>query len=301
MIELDVADLVLIASQTLGISPEAALARLDIAAAAAGAGLMDALLRHRPFPGHGEQVAAAAGLQFLAVNGWRADLDPPGAAASVIEGLASGQMSAAYAAAWLSPRLSARRASPAGEASRPAQLPGLRARTMWIIRTQVAALRQQLKSTTPGIHTPATGFIPFTDHARDSIGVAMHQARRLGHDHWNPEHLLLGLIGADEGLAARALERLGISPEAVRQQVGQITAQADPGPHPPPPTSVIDEVLGQVVAHGLYYIGTEQLLLALVRAGGPTAQALARLGAGESEIRGAITSLRVEAGRKRSA
>ncbi len=56
-----------------------------------------------------------------------------------------------------------------------------------------------------GCLTPATGFIPSTDHARHSIGLAMQEARRRGEDHWGPEYLLLGLIGEGEGLAAQAL------------------------------------------------------------------------------------------------
>lgn len=126
MITLDVADLVVIAGRTLGIGSDAALSQIDVAAAqaaltearltssvianqgtaaAAGIGLMHALLRHRPFPRHGEQIAVAAGLQFLSLNGWRADLDPPAAAAVVVEALACGQLSPARAAAWLCPRL----------------------------------------------------------------------------------------------------------------------------------------------------------------------------------------------------
>jgi hypothetical protein len=107
---LDAADLVVIAGRTLGISTDAVLAQMDIAAAqdalaearppgqepgasfpdraaaaAAGIGLVRALLRHRPFPLHGQQVAVAAGLQFLSLNGWRADLDPaPSVAVSAV-------------------------------------------------------------------------------------------------------------------------------------------------------------------------------------------------------------------------
>jgi prophage maintenance system killer protein len=124
---LDAADLVLIAGRTLGIEDSAALAQMDIAvaqealaeagpldrdlsdagaAAAAAAGLMRALLRHRPFPRQGQQLAVAAGLQFLSLNGWRADLNPPATAAVVVEALASGQLAPAAAAAWLAPRLS---------------------------------------------------------------------------------------------------------------------------------------------------------------------------------------------------
>jgi hypothetical protein len=64
-----------------------------------------ALLRHRPFPRHCEQVAVAAALQFLSLNGWRADLNPPAPAVVVIEALASGRLTPEAASAWLSPRL----------------------------------------------------------------------------------------------------------------------------------------------------------------------------------------------------
>jgi prophage maintenance system killer protein len=155
---LDPADLVVIAGRTLGIGTDAALAQMDIgaaqdalaearpagqghgtgfpdraAAAAAGVGLVRALLRHRPFPEHGEQVAVAAGLQFLSLNGWRADLDPPATAAVVVEALASGRLASADAAAWLSPRLSparragrSRSAGPAARSRRPVSLPPVR-------------------------------------------------------------------------------------------------------------------------------------------------------------------------------
>ena len=155
MTALDAADLVVIAGRTLGISTDAALARMDLAAAqdaldeahppgmdlrdpaaaaAAGVGLVRALLRHRPFPEHGEQVAVAAGLQFLSLNGWRADLDPPATAAVVVEALASGRLAAADAAAWLSPRLSpvrrpwgqAHSAGPAARRRRSASFPPVR-------------------------------------------------------------------------------------------------------------------------------------------------------------------------------
>lgn len=126
MITLDIADLVVIAGRTLGIGSESALRQIDVAAAqaaltearpassaiddqhaaaTAGIRLMHALLRHRPFPRHAEQIALAAGLQFLSLNGWRAHLDPPAAAAVVVEALAGGQLSPVSAAAWLSPRL----------------------------------------------------------------------------------------------------------------------------------------------------------------------------------------------------
>ena len=130
MTRLDVADLVVIAARTLGASTESVLAQMDVGAAqdalaearpvcealgkanrgraeAAQAGviLVRALLRHRPFPEHGQQVAVAAGLQFLSLNGWRADLNPASTAVVVVEALGSGQLTPDAAAAWVSPRL----------------------------------------------------------------------------------------------------------------------------------------------------------------------------------------------------
>lgn len=128
MITLDVADLVVIAGQTLGTGTQAALSELDLqaaraalaeahcrdtviidqeSAAYAGIRLMHALLRHRPFPMRSDGIAVAAGLQFLSLNGWRAELDPPETAAVVVEALACGQLSPAAAVEWLSPRLTA--------------------------------------------------------------------------------------------------------------------------------------------------------------------------------------------------
>ncbi|MBR7834847.1 hypothetical protein KDL01_16360 [Actinospica durhamensis] len=136
MIDLDVADLVLIAGSALGIGPDEALARLDPAAldaaladagisgarsahtvtaavgpgdpadaAQAAAALVRALLVHRPFGSDGARLATAAGLQMLALNGWRADLEPPQTAAVVIEALGSGRLDPQAAADWLAPRL----------------------------------------------------------------------------------------------------------------------------------------------------------------------------------------------------
>ena len=155
MIALDAADLVVIAGRTIGIGTDAALDQMDIAAAqealaearspepepgrdfpgraaaaTAGVALVRALLRHPPFPARAQPVAVAAGLQFLSLNGWRADLDPPATAVVVVEALASGRLSAAAAAAWLEPRLTPARRAPVARARsglrRPAALPAAR-------------------------------------------------------------------------------------------------------------------------------------------------------------------------------
>jgi prophage maintenance system killer protein len=184
---LDAADLVVIAGRTLGISTDAALARMDIAAAqdaldearpsgqepgtdfpdraaaaAGGVGLVRALLRHRPFPEHGQQVAVAAGLQFLSLNGWRADLNPAPTAAVVVEALASGRLSSDDAAAWLSPRLSpVRRARPAPipAVRRPGRVPVRRAVAAALLAVAVsgAALASAACSRGPGAPAPSGG------------------------------------------------------------------------------------------------------------------------------------------------
>jgi hypothetical protein len=94
----------------------------------------------------------------------------------------------------------------------PAPQPSLSTRARWIIGTQLAAVRPGRKHT-PGIHTRATGFLPFTSPARGAVAVAFREARRDGRRHWGPGHLLLGLAAQDQGTAARALRRLGISRE----------------------------------------------------------------------------------------
>jgi prophage maintenance system killer protein len=312
MITLDVADLVVIAGQVLGIGPDAALDRLDTAAAQAalaeaqptgmelsGTGtadaglaaavLMRAVLRHRPFAGHSQQVAVAAGLQFLALNGWQADLDPPGAALVVLEGLASGRLSPADAAAWLSARLSSYSAPPAREAPM---------RTLLTGRRLFRAVDPRPRA---GVRTPVTGFIPFTDDTCEVVVLAQQEAVRLGLDHPGPEQFLTALIGTGQGVATRTLKRLGINPEAVRQQLAQITAQrrpqVPPGPDTPLAMRVMPRAVGEAVALGHDYIATEHILLALFSTGDDTAaRALASLGAGEREVRGAITAVKGEPG-----
>jgi Clp amino terminal domain, pathogenicity island component len=323
MITLDIADLVVIAGQVLGVGPDAALERIDLAAARAAlaeadlaaaraalaegeptpsrltgaasadaglaaAALIRALFRHRPFPRHNQQVAAAAGLQFLALNGWRADLDPPTATLVVVEGLASGQLSPADAAAWLSPRL-----FPYSAPLLPHSAPRAKEASM---RTRLPRL---LRAVDPrpraGIHTPVTGFMPFTDDARDVAVLAREEADRLGLDHPGSEQFLLSLIATGPGVAARALQRLGIGPGDVRQRVAQIVGQHQrqpPDPDTPLAMRVMPRAVGEAVAQGRDYIGTEHILLALFRAGDDTAaQALASLGAGEREVRGAVIAV----------
>jgi ATP-dependent Clp protease ATP-binding subunit ClpC len=109
------------------------------------------------------------------------------------------------------------------EAPVAAQQPGLSARARWIICTQIAAGSPGRKHT-PGIHTRATGFIPFTGPARESVAAAWREARRLGHDHWGPGHLLLALFRAHDQTAAQALSRPGAQESRVRDAVTAVLA-----------------------------------------------------------------------------
>ena len=314
MIAIDVADLVVIAGELYGTGPDAALDRIDLdaaraalteaapadtaltkdALAAAATRLIRALLRHHPFPADGQQLAVLAGLQFLALNGWQADLDPPRTALVIVEGLACGQLSPADAAAWLSPRLSPYSAQPAREAP----MRTLRSRATGLIRAVDPRPRT-------GIQTPVTGFIPFTDDAGKVVIRAREEEIRFGLDHPGPEQFLLALIDTGQGVAGQALERLGIRPDAVRQQLTQLTQVtsqgqplAPPRPYTPLAERVMPQAVGQVMAHGHDYIGTEHILLALFHVADDTAaRALTSLGAGESEVRGAVTAVLGETGR----
>ena len=155
-----------------------------------------------------------------------------------------------------------------------------------------------------GLVTPVTGPMAFTGYASKALVLARQESSRLGRPR-GPEHILLGLAGVGDGLAVRALERLGVSPAAVREQVEQaIERDADylPGPETAQTRRVWHAVADEAFARGDDYIGTEHFLLALFCDGdNAAAQVLTRLGAGEREVRAAVAELLAESGRERSA
>ena len=129
-------------------------------------------------------------------------------------------------------------------------------------------------------------FERFTDRARRVVVLAQEEARLLGHNYIGTEHIVLGLISEREGIAARTLERLGISLEAVRAKVEGIIgegAQDVPGGHipfTPRAKKVLELSLREALALGHNYIGTEHILLGLIREGqGLGAEVLVNLGA----------------------
>ncbi len=140
-------------------------------------------------------------------------------------------------------------------------------------------------------------FERFTDRARRVVVLAQEEARMLDHSHIGTEHLLLGLIREGGGVAARALESLGISLEAVRQQVGEIVGrgqQAPSGhiPFTPRAKKVLELSLREALQLGHNYIGTEHILLGLIREGdGVAAQVLVKLGADPTRVRQQVIQL----------
>jgi ATP-dependent Clp protease ATP-binding subunit ClpA len=131
----------------------------------------------------------------------------------------------------------------------------------------------------------------FTDRARRVVVLAQDEARRLNHDYIGTEHLLLGLLHEGEGVAARALESLGIGLDAVRREVEQVIGrgqQAHSGhiPFTPRGKKVLELSLRESLQLGHTYIGTEHILLGLIREGdGAAAQVLVKLGADLNRVR----------------
>jgi len=296
VIALELADLVVIAGRTLGLDTGQVLDLLDPAAAelalaqvrpdrdpddlaGQAAVLLAALVRGRPLRRGNQRVALAATLQFLAMNGRSLEPDPPAPVAALVAGLAAGTVGTEAVASQLAPRL-----RPAG-AMKEARMPG-----------HPVSLAMRIKNAT--MRTQPTGmFNRFTDRSRRVVHLATEEARLLRHDYVGSEHLLLGLLYEGEGVAARALASLGISREDVR---GQVTEIAGVGPGSPPlplpftprAKKVLEVSLREALALGHHYIGTEHLLLGLLRDGeGVGARALAALGADDARVRERVLAL----------
>ena len=140
-------------------------------------------------------------------------------------------------------------------------------------------------------------FERFTDRARRVVVLAQEEARLLNHNYIGTEHLLLGLIHEGEGVAAKALESLDISLDAVRAQVQEIIGQGQQSPtghipFTPRAKKVLELSLREGLQLGHNYIGTEHLLLGLIREGeGVAAQVLVKLGADLNRVRQQVIQL----------
>jgi len=140
-------------------------------------------------------------------------------------------------------------------------------------------------------------FERFTDRAQQVVVLAQEEARMLNHNYLGTEHILLGLIHEGEGVAAKVLESLGISLEAVRQQVEEIIGQGQQAPSghipfTPRAKKVLELASREALQLGHNYIGTEHILLGLVREGeGVAAQVLVKLGADLNRVRQQVVEL----------
>jgi ATP-dependent Clp protease ATP-binding subunit ClpC len=142
-------------------------------------------------------------------------------------------------------------------------------------------------------------FERFTERARRSMVLAQEEARLLGHNFIGTEHLLLGLVHEGEGVGAVALDRLGVSLEAVRAKVEQTmgapglldggTGSGGSPPFTPRSKKVLELALREALQLGHNYIGTEHVLLGIVREGeGVAARVLVELGASLQATRATV-------------
>ncbi len=140
-------------------------------------------------------------------------------------------------------------------------------------------------------------FERFTDRARRVVVLAQEEARMLNHNYIGTEHILLGLLQEGEGVAAKALESLGISLDGVREQVQEIIGQGQQAPSghipfTPRAKKVLELSLREALQLGHNYIGTEHILLGLIREGeGVAAQVLVKLGADLNRVRQQVIQL----------
>ena len=140
-------------------------------------------------------------------------------------------------------------------------------------------------------------FERFTDRARRVVVLAQDEARALNHNYIGTEHLLLGLIHEGEGVAAKALESMDISLDAVRAQVVEIIGEGQSAPSghipfTPRAKKVLELSLREALQLGHNYIGTEHILLGLLREGeGVAAQVLTNLGADLGSVRQTVMQM----------
>jgi prophage maintenance system killer protein len=299
VIAIEVADLVLIASRTLGLDagqvldlldPRAAenalaLARPDTGSpdpADSAAALLHALVAHEPMRLGNDQVALAAMLQFLAMNGWDMNPDPPAEVASVVTAVADGSRDVESVAEWLAARL-----RPRGLAPTPITEASMRRRMPLTEMFKMATMRIQ----------PLGLFGRFTSDARRAVYLAQEEARLLRHNYIGTEHLLLGLLYLGEGIAAEAMSSLNITREEARSRIEEIiglgtVAPAGHIPFTPRAKKVLELSLREAMRLGQHQIGTEHILLGIAREGeGIAAQVLTDLGAEPSRVRQRVTEL----------
>jgi hypothetical protein len=137
----------------------------------------------------------------------------------------------------------------------------------------------------------------FTPRARQAIVLSQEEARMLRHDYLGTEHLLLGLLAEGEGVAAQALQRAGIALDAVRAEIVEVVGRGQEaiGDHisfTPRAKKALERALREALELGHNYLGTEHILLGVIREGeGLAALTLVKLGANLTQLRSAVLTL----------
>lgn len=281
----------------------------------AAATLLAGLVWHRPFAGPNRQVSVTVTLQFLALNGHDLEFDLLDELNALLDQLAChgqreggalshgpGTPDGLFGGDSVSPPGDAVRYGEPGGPAGPE--PTARAALVdWIqprLITGNIPPEDRRTEAGPGAARAAEGtgmFQRFSERARWVVVVAQQEARDLHHDHVGTEHLLLGLVREGHGIAAKALSNLGISEPAVRSLVEQLVGRSGepPGGHlpfTPRAKTVLDLGHRAALQLGQTRLGTEHLLLGLIREGdGVAADVLARLGADRAKVRQQVINL----------
>jgi hypothetical protein len=298
MIPLDLAGLVLVAGRTLGLYEEAALALADLDAADEiltrvedsggapvdqAAELVVGLVRRRVFGPRSAEVAVMAAVQLLALNGCEVDdVGSPAALRKLLDGVSAGQLGNDEVAEWL------------GERVRPAA-PPTKPEWPWSWRRKQPGTPTEPEQADDWMEGEM--FERFTARARSVVKQAQEEARRLEHDHIGTEHLMLGLFLEPEGVGAKALVGFGLSLDQARADVERIIGRgkgARPGhiPFTPRSKKILELSLREALKLRHNYIGTEHILLGLIRErDGVAAQILVQFGANLPEVRQEVLRL----------
>jgi prophage maintenance system killer protein len=264
----------------------------------AAAALLVGFVRRRPYPRRNRRIALVTTLQFLALNGWDLDLDDVADVNQLLELAAAGGDSE---------DLAQQRITSVTDRLRSRIRPLATGRPTAGAETTVTD--SDLGGFMPHGHGVLTTegrsggmFERFTDRARRATVLAQEEARLLNHAYIGTEHILLGLIREGDGVAAKAIEGLGLSIESVRAQVEGIVGKGvrPPSGHVPfTPRSkkVLELALRESIQLGHNYIGTEHILLGLIREGaGVAAQVMVKLGVGLDAARASVREILADGG-----
>jgi ATP-dependent Clp protease ATP-binding subunit ClpA len=174
---------------------------------------------------------------------------------------------------------------------------GVAAKALEELGIGLDAIRQQVVEIIGRGQQLPSGHIPFTPRAKKVLELSLRESLQLGHEYIGTEHILLGMLREGEGVAAKALEELGIGLDAIRQQVVEIIGRGQqlPSGHipfTPRAKKVLELSLRESLQLGHEYIGTEHILLGLIREGeGVAAQVLTRLGATKDRVQQQVLQL----------